>query len=399
MSSRDTLYLVPALEARACDGAFELTKKFLDGVCEYVKRWDGPVVVLLGETRVPSTNLDTVHVAPADVPFGLAWRPQDDAALVERLADARLVLATLVDRNTRVAQLCAAISVPVVYITEYSFRTRCQIIRAETVNPVLRWRRQRWTKLLERRYQRAVRLAEGVQCNGTPTFNAYRSINPRPMLYFDSRVRREMLACPKQLEHRTAELMAGGPLRLVFSGRMVPMKGVDHLPLVAAELDRLGVPFVMDICGAGPQADRIAAKVRSLNLTERVQLHGVLEFESELLPYVSRNADLFICCHRQGDPSCTYLETMACGVPMIGYDNEALRGIVETSGVGWITPLDKPKQLAQKIAQLNRDRASLADAATAAVAFASRHTLEPTMDARVEHLEQCSQRLVTGAAA
>ena len=399
MSSRDTLYLVPALEARACDGAFELTKKFLDGVREYVSRWHGPVMVLVGETRVPSTNLDTVHVTPADVPFGLAWRPQDDAALIERLADARLVLATLVDRNTRLAQLCAAISVPVVYITEYSLQTRCQIVRAETVNPVLRWRRQRWTKHLEQRYERAVRLAEGVQCNGTPTFNAYRSINPRPLLYFDSRVQREMLVSSKQLEHRTAALMAGDPLRLVFSGRMVAMKGADHLPHVAAELDRLGVPFVMDICGAGPQADRIAAKVRRLNLTERVQLHGILEFESQLLPYVSRNADLFVCCHRQGDPSCTYLETMACGVPIIGYDNEALRGIVDTSGVGWITPMDKRKQLAQKIAQLNRDRPSLAEAASAAVAFASRHTLEPTMDARVEHLERCSQQLATGAAA
>jgi glycosyltransferase involved in cell wall biosynthesis len=238
-----------------------------------------------------------------------------------------------------------------------------------------------------------------VQCNGTPTFNVYRSTNPRPLLYFDSRVRRDMLACPKQLEHRTAELMAGGPLRLVFSGRLVPMKGADHLPLVASELDRLGVPFVMDICGAGPQADRIAAKVRRLNLTERVRLHGVLEFESQLLPYVSRNADLFVCCHRQGDPSCTYLETMACGVPIIGYDNEALRGIVETSGVGWITPMDRCKQLAQKIAQLDGDRASLADAAIAAVAFAFRYTLEPTMDARVGHLEQCSQRLATGEAA
>ncbi len=399
MSSRDTLYLVPALEARACDGAFELTKKFLDGVREYVSRWHGPVVVLVGKTRIPSTNLDTVYVMPADVPFGLVWRPQDDSALVERLADARLVLATLVDRNSRLAQLCAAISVRVVYITEYSLGTRCQIIRAETVNPVLRWRRQRWTTQLERRYERAVRLAEGVQCNGTPTFNAYRSINPRPLLYFDSRVRQDMLACPKQLEHRASQLMAGGPLRLVFSGRMVPMKGADHLPLVAAELDRIGVPFVMDICGAGLQADRIAAKVRRLNLNERVRLQGVLEFESQLLPYVSRNADLFVCCHRQGDPSCTYLETMACGVPIIGYDNEALRGIVETSGVGWITPMDRRKQLAQKIAQLNRDRASLAEAATAAVAFASRHTLEATMDARVAHLEQCSQYLAAGAAA
>lgn len=399
MNSRETLYLVPALEARECSEAFELTKKFVDGVSEYVKRWHGPVVVLVSRAQSPSSNLDTMLVKPGEVSFGLQWRQENDAKLSERIADAELVLATLVHRNTGLSQLCRQLNVPVVYITEYSVDTRCQIVRAETTNPLLRWRRQSWTKRLERRYEQAVRCADGVQCNGTPTFRAYQSINRRPLLYFDSRVRQEMLACSKQIQERTGQLLSGGPLRLVFSGRLIAMKGADHLPLVAGELDQLGVPFTMDICGAGDQVDRIAAKIRNLNLMERVQLRGVLDFESQLLPHILRNADLFVCCHRQGDPSCTYLETMACGVPIIGYDNEALRGIVQTSGVGWATPMDQPKRLAQRIAQLNQDRLSLAEAAYAVLAFASQHTLEQTMDRRVEHLQQCSVQVATGAAA
>ncbi len=399
MNSRETLYLIPALEARECGEAFELTKKFVDGANEYVKRWHGRVVVLVSRAQSPSSNLDTMLVKPGDVSFGLEWRPDSDAGLSERIADAQLVLATLVHRNTSLSQLGAQINVPIVYITEYSVGTRCQIVRAETMNPLLRWKRQSWTKRLERRYEQAVRCADGVHCNGTPTFTAYQSINRRPLLYFDSRVRREMLTCSTQIEERTSQLQSGGPLRLVFSGRLIAMKGADHLPIVAGELDRLGVPFEMDICGAGDQVDCIEAKLRRLNLTERVRLRGVLDFESQLLPHISDNADLFVCCHRQGDPSCTYLETMACGVPIIGYDNEALRGIVRTSGVGWATPMDQPKSLAQRIAQLNQDRPSLIQAADAALAFASRHTLEQTMDARVEHLQQCSRQVATGAAA
>ena len=383
MNSRETLYLVPALEARECSEAFELTRKFVDGVDEYVKRWNGRVVVLVSRAQSPSSNLDTILVKPGDVSFGLQWREENDAKLSERIADARLVLATLVHCNTGLSQLCRQLNVPVVYITEYSVQTRCQIVRAETTNPLLRWRRQSWTKRLERRYEQAVRCADGVQCNGTPTFRAYQSISRCPLLYFDSRVRHDMLVCSKQMQERTSQFQSGGPLRLVFSGRLIAMKGADHLPLVAGELDRLGVPFTLDICGTGDQADRIAAKIRSLNLADRVRLRGVLDFESQLLPHISHNADLFVCCHRQGDPSCTYLETMACGVPIIGYDNEALRGIVQTSGVGWATPLDQPKQLAQRIAQLNQDRRSLIQAADAALAFASRQRQPTFSDDRV----------------
>ena len=195
MKSRETLYLLPALEARECGEAFELTHKFMDGVNEYVKRWHGRVVVLVAQAQSPSSNLDTVLIEPSDVCFGLEWRPQSDVGLSERIADAGLVLTTLVHRNTGLPQICGQLNVPLVYITEYSVQTRCQIVRAETTNPLLRLRRQSWTKRLERRYEQAVRGADGVQCNGTPTFSAYQSINRRPLLYFDSRVRRDLLAC------------------------------------------------------------------------------------------------------------------------------------------------------------------------------------------------------------
>ena len=41
---------------------------------------------------------------------------------------------------------------------------------------------------------------------------------------------------------------------------------------------------------------------------------GVVDFETELVPFTRQNADIFLGCHRQSDPSCTYLEAMGCGV-------------------------------------------------------------------------------------
>jgi hypothetical protein len=85
------------------------------------------------------------------------------------------------------------------------------------------------------------------------------------------------------------------------------------------------------------------AQVAKRSLENLIQFKGPLDFERELIPFIRENVDLFVCCHRQGDPSCTYLETMSCGVPIAGYDNEAFAGLVKTSAAGWFTPMDRPK--------------------------------------------------------
>jgi glycosyltransferase involved in cell wall biosynthesis len=121
-------------------------------------------------------------------------------------------------------------------------------------------------------------------------------------------------------------------------------------------------------------------------LGERITFRGVLDFESELVPFVRRNVDLFINSHPQGDPSCTYLETMTCGTPIVGFDNDAFAGLCAVSGVGWPTPSGDVARLAQRIAELDRARRQIAAAATKARDFAARHTFEKTFDARVAHL-------------
>jgi colanic acid/amylovoran biosynthesis glycosyltransferase len=309
------------------------------------------------------------------------------------------VLATLVDKHVELAELCAVFQTPLVYIAEYSVLTRRQIIRAETHNPLLRWRREMWTTQLEKQYVACVRRATGVQCNGTPTYEAYRQLNRQTLLYFDTRVRQSQLVNLDVLNVRTEEMRSGAPLRLAFSGRLIAMKGVDHLPRVAQALQRLGVDFTLEIFGGGELEEPIEKAIHRMQLKDCVFTRGVLDFATGLLPRMSRTVDLFVCCHRQGDPSCTYLETYSCGTPIVGYDNEALKGLVSLSNVGWISPLDQPQLLAQRIAHLNQRRDLLAHAAFAARRFAATHTFEKTMQIRIDHLLGCTQPLALEAKA
>jgi len=391
MSERNALLVMPALTASAgTAGSFVLTRKFVDGAAEYARRWPGPVVVWIEQVQRADSNLDHIEVDPDDLPFALRWLPADQSQLDAVLDDAAVVLATLVDKHLPLVNSCARKRVPLAYISEYSVLTRRQIIRAETSNPILRWRRERWTTQLERRYEQAVKSAAGVQCNGTPTFEAYRALSRNPLLYFDTRVRADQLADQGTIDQRTREMLAGGPLRLAFSGRLIPMKGANHLPLIAAELKKRGVPFTMEICGGGILEPNLRSSIQRLGLGDQVRLRGVLDFETELMPLIARHVDLFICPHPQGDPSCTYLETMSCGTPITGYDNEALRGLTDLAKVGWCTALGKPGDLAGQIARLHHNRQELVSDAIRSLRFAAQHTFETTMKARVDHLLSCA---------
>jgi glycosyltransferase involved in cell wall biosynthesis len=129
------------------------------------------------------------------------------------------------------------------------------------------------------------------------------------------------------------------------------------------------------------------AEIERLGLGDVVKMAGILDFQNELVPLTKHQTDLFVCCHRSGDPSCTYLEVMACGVPIVGYDNDAFVGIVKESGTGWLSPMNQPDQLAEKIAGIAQDRPALLQAARDSAEFGRLNTFDRTFKRRIEHMK------------
>jgi len=386
------LIVVSVLKAKVQpNGKLLLTRKFVDGMSLYEDLWKGPVTLLCEPSDQASDNLDNTEVDRDKAPFRTVCVPFSDAVLHRLFESRSLVLASADGPFDGASGVCRSAGVPCVYVTEYSLKTRLEIAREHRRTVLQGWRRSWWEQRKERSLRKAISISSGVQCNGTPTYRSYRTLTPRPMLFFDSRVEETMQARPEQVEDRWSAFRRDRTLRLLFSGRLNLMKGADHLPLVAAHLRKLGLPFEMSICGDGDLAPALRAAVEGLKLTGCVTFRGVLDFKTQLVPRVTRETDLFVCCHRQGDPSCTYLETLSCGVPIAGYANEALRGLVETSGVGWLTPLDRPIALAEKIASIYSHPEELKAASLRSLAFARDHTFEKTFRRRIEHLNQVSE--------
>lgn len=400
MRSRGELLVI--LQLGSCEprpGTVLLTRKALSGLERHAALWGGSVRVILRPGGASTGNLDDVVLERARLPFACEILPLDAAEVRARARAAAVVLSVPDHRLLGMAALCREHRVGYVITTEYSLRTRAQIAAVDARGPIRKLRRLSWEWRHELAMRAEVRQASGVQCNGTPTYDAYAPIARSALLYFDSRISPDMVASPDHVRAKAARRLAGGPLRLAFSGRLHAIKGADALPRVAAALRARGVDFLLDVCGSGPEEPRMREEVRRLGLSDRLRFRGVLDFDRELVPFMRDEVDLFVCCHRQGDPSCTYLETFATGVPIAGWDNEALVGMLRRAPAGWTARMGAVDALAGVIARLARDPAPLVEAGIAATRFAAAHTFDETFARRGAHLEEAAEAALAGGPA
>ncbi|QQE10321.1 glycosyltransferase [Planctomycetota bacterium] len=360
-----------------------LTEKFVEGMRQYATHWPGPIRVLTQPSQNTDSNLDHLNYQLSDLPFELRTFNFTPTSLKPAIEKASIVLAGFDFDKTDLAPLCKQLAIPLIYITEYSTRTQLQIINAGDANFLRKLRSKIWVYQQRPRKNRALAQATALQCNGTPTYNEYENVNPNRLLYFDTRVTSDLLTTHDTINTRRHDHT---PIRLLFSGRLIPMKGAIHLPYIAHYLLENRTHFQMKIAGDGESVPEIKKIIDNYNLRDHVELTGNLDFKKELLPLARTWADLFVCPHLQGDPACTYLETFSCGVPIIGYDNEALSGLSRLTNIGWTIQLGNTKQLADNITRLDHDRETIYDHAHRALDFAAENTFEATFKKRIDHL-------------
>ncbi|MEG4815360.1 glycosyltransferase [Microcoleus sp. K5-D4] len=389
MLTNNNLTIVQPLKAKFLpNGEVLLTRKLIEAVGELAKYWSGDITVMMEETKEDNDQMDAKIFKLDLLPFKLEIICFDKItpALLHQHQSA-LVLAAPEYRQNHISKVCKIAGVPCIYVSEYSLKTRKQIVNVSTRNPLIRLRRIIWTYSQEYKQRKAIAMAEGLQCNGTPTYQEYKQLNRNPQLFLDTRIREDMLATEADIERRTENRSQDMPLRLVFSGRLIKMKGADHLLEVARELKQLKVKFEMFISGIGDLEEMMHQQIAANQLNDCVKMLGVPDFKTDFFPFVKNNIDLFVCCHRQGDPSCTYIETMAAGVPIVGYANEAFQGIAEMSETGWVVPMNQPKQMAKKIAALSYNREEIKSMSFKSLKFAQQHTFEKTFQARIKHMQ------------
>lgn len=381
------LLVIAPIPACVAGSGIYLDSKFVEGMLFYSERWKGKVTAIFQQSaqRLPFDQIFIESELPFDVKF---WN-LDHSFCAELLLKFDMVLCSGdIPAQLKVALKCAGTSTKAVFIIEYIPETRHQIVTLShhPFSPKALFQFARLA-IEERARQKAFKLAAGIQCNGYPAYYFYKNLNRSTIFYIDSRMSAALMADEYEIVERENYLAIGNPIRILHSGRLEPMKGSQDIIPIARKLVDLGVDFRIDVFGTGNLENAIRSDITHFNLHDRVKMHGVVDFSTQLVPFAKRHSDIFLSCNRQSDPSCTYLESMGCGLPIVGYDNRMWSALCADSEAGLIAPMGDYNKAAKLICRLKDDLSLLSRFARNAVRFAKHREFEREFEKRMSHLE------------
>ncbi|MGO1167992.1 MAG: glycosyltransferase family 4 protein, partial [Janibacter sp.] len=148
---------------------------------------------------------------------------------------------------------------------------------------------------------------------------------------------------------------APGPARVAAVGRLVEKKGFADLVTALAALVAGGRDVHLDLIGTGPLEADLVEQVRSLDLTDRVTMHGALP-QTRVREIVAEAAVFAAPCiigadgNRDGLPT-VLLEALALGTPAVSTPVTGIPEIVRHEETGLLVPESDPAALAVALAR------------------------------------------------
>lgn len=380
------LVIIPSVSVWKNENIISFDRKFYDGIVLYTKQWPGKISCIVSLSSSSNSDFGVINKTIDELPFKCIMIETNEKITVDHLAGASIVLASAdADNQLYISALCMLCKVKCVYVIEYIPETRYQIAFLSSRNPIIILRRFIYIWQQEKKRISAFRISDGLQSNGTPAYYEYKKIKNN-LLYFDTRVYKNNFIEDDDLQIRLNYLSKCQPLRLAFSGRLIRIKGADHLVKLALILKQRKILYNFTIYGAGELKDEMIKFIHSHQLEKNVFLQGPVDFYKQLIPDFKTKIDLFVCLHRQSDPSCTYLETLSCGVPIVGYINKAFSGLLSLADIGWGAEINDLNKIADTIEHLNEYRNQICEKSRNALEFAIPNDFETTFQNRINHL-------------
>jgi glycosyltransferase involved in cell wall biosynthesis len=139
----------------------------------------------------------------------------------------------------------------------------------------------------------------------------------------------------------------GRPLRVLFVGRLVPVKGLDMLLRAVAQVRSAGQAIHLDVVGDGPLRTEWQELADKLGLGADVSFHGARP-QSEVARHMAR-CHVFCLPSVRESGGAVLLEAMACARPVLALD---FGGPAETvdADVGALVPMHDPAQVTTSLA-------------------------------------------------
>ena len=352
-----------------------VSKKTLSGMLAYQERWAGPVeMVTVGSRTDDSSNLGASWTDRADLPFPL--HVMDSIPQVLASMESIRPSVILAPHHTSFSGILSA-PWPVALLSENPTSEAMVGELAAEESRVNRARIRAGGFRKENELRKMVKRAAGLQCNGWASWIAYANYSRSAVLFYDTRLSEGHVSHALSSEKG----YMGGDLRLAFSGRLILIKGPEHVLEADRLLTERGVGHTLTIIGAGPLEPLLRERA-----APTVSFLKPMDFDSQWVPWIRDNVDLMVLPHIVGDPSGTFLEAAGLGVPLLGFDGMALKNLVDRYGIGWTVPRGDSAALADVAGDLARSPSRLEAAGRRGLDFMAEHHFEHEFDLRIEHL-------------
>jgi colanic acid/amylovoran biosynthesis glycosyltransferase len=363
--------------ASVVGGMLRVDRKFLTGMQRYANLIHTPLVTVHPEMDINDQTMDVVEVRYEDVGFEvMTISPSEAPRITQERLSAQIGRSELIYGYTNwgAVDIAKRLGVPYILILEYDLRTQISV----SINQVQsNLRRAVRTMRTTKRYISidipAMRGAKALHCNGYPIYDESRHFNANRILYLDSRMSEDMVISAEQLNRRLKE-RKNRPVRLLFSGRYELIKGADECVRVAVECLRAGLDIELHCYGQGSLRETMQKLAQQAPVANRIFIHDAIPYPE--LVQRSYEFDIFVCCHIQNDPSCTYLESFGAALPVVGYANRMWKSLNAASKVGFATPVRQPEAVVKSIATLIADEETMRAMSIKAREFAANHTFE-----------------------
>lgn len=145
--------------------------------------------------------------------------------------------------------------------------------------------------------------------------------------------------------------------RIVFIGRLVPMKGIEDLIESFSKLSYHYPEWTVSIYGDGPHRKVLEKLITNKGLIERVFLEGQTSEVSQVLI----KSDLLVLPSRWEGFGMVILEALECGVPVIAYKSSGPCEIIENEKNGLLIENSNIDELTLKLESLMADEKQLED--------------------------------------
>ena len=125
------------------------------------------------------------------------------------------------------------------------------------------------------------------------------------------------------------------PLKLLFVGSLIPLKGVDVL-LKAIHLLPKNLPIAVSLVGDGPEKEKLVQLASQLEVDSRTTFNGTVS-PKDVPALMADHHVLVLPSQREGRPS-VVLEAMAAAMAVVATDIDGTRELVQEGETGWLFP-------------------------------------------------------------